>query len=96
MKTVSLLRDDYFDIPLHELHGVINGIREVEEKEHLNIKKATMYIDAEWHALNCVGEYDVTDIVRKHKSLALYQCAVKHTIKHPWVAVGIIIEWEEN
>lgn len=95
MKEVSLLRDEYFDIPLHELSGVISGVRKVEDTEHLNIKKATMYIDAEWHALNCVGEYDVTDIVKKHKSLALYKVASEHTIRHPWVTVGVIVEWEE-
>ena len=91
---VTKLKDEYFDVPLNELSFVINGIKETEDTEGLRVSKATMYIDAEWHGQNCVGVYDITDIVRRHKSLALYKLARNNTINHPRVDVGIIVEWE--
>ena len=93
MKEVSQLQDNYFDIPLNELIFVINGIKEVEDTEKLKVSKATMFIDPEWHNLNCVGNYDVTDIVCRHKSLSLWQCAFSHTINHSRVTVDITVEW---
>lgn len=91
---VKKLQDEYFDIPLTELSFVMNGIREVEQTEGLKVAEATMIISPEWHSLNCVGVYNVTDIIRRHKSLALWNVARKSTITHSRVVVDIIVEWE--
>ena len=89
------MNDKYFDVPLRELPYVINGIREVEEVEKLKIKSAIMYINLEFHALNCVGQYDITNIVRQHNKIALWSFAKNHTINNPFVTVDIIVNWEE-
>ena len=89
------MKDEYFDTPLNELVFVINGVKEVEETEHLKVAKATMYISADFHNLNCVGVYDVTDIIRAHKGLKLLNFALTHTIENKYTTVDVVVEWEE-
>ena len=93
---VSKLKDEYYDIPLNELNGIIAEIKEEEDTELLIVAKATMLINPEWHSMNCVGKYDVTDIIRRHKTLALYKVAKDNTISHSRVTVDIVVEWVES
>ena len=88
--------DAYYDLPVRGPLGVISGVQEVEEEEGLVVDHAIMYIDPESHYLNCVGRYDVTQLVASHDILGLARFAKSHTARYyPRATVDIIVYWKE-